>query len=205
MFDGQGGGISDEGGQFERGEHFGADEFVDAEVLPIGDFGGFAVDDLVNACHGACGAEFSGDGGADEIGFVMAGDGDEEVGLLDADASEDFGRGSGAVDDVDIEVGFDESDLVRVAVDDGDVVAIACDPFGNVPADFTGAGNDDFHGYMFPESVIVEITHAAARASRYPWYCRRFPLEVVVAPSQFLVILPHQGGRYNRFIDASQV
>ena len=107
-----------------------------------------------------------------DVAIVAFGDSDESVGVLDTGAAEDLGVGAVADDLVALEVvGQDAAlgragELVGVAVDDGDVVAVAVHLSGDPGADASAADDHDLQR----ASIIGRASESTSiMAVRFPF------------------------------------
>src|SRR4051812_4366206 len=80
-----------------------------------------------------------------QVVLVVAGDGDDQVGALDPGALEDPQLGGVAVLDRVLELLLDRQVATTVVLDQRDLVALADQLAGEVPADLAASGDDDVH------------------------------------------------------------
>src|SRR3954454_8086902 len=81
----------------------------------------------------------------EDVVLVVARDGDDEVGALDARALEDPQLGGVAVLDRVLELFLDRQVAAAVVLDQRDLVPLADQLAGEVPADLAASGDDDVH------------------------------------------------------------
>ncbi len=88
-------------------------------------------------------AEVGGHAAGHDVGLVVAGNGDQHVGLLDAGFPEQGGRGAMTEEGFDVQVLVRRVDALRLAVDGNDVVAFPRQDLGQVRTDLAEANEND--------------------------------------------------------------
>lgn len=139
-------GISDEFREFDGCEAFGTKKVIDLEMRFVIEKPFFPLGVRMNARDGFPGTESAGHGSGNEIGIVIAGEGEEDIAFADIGFGEGGGGAPRAADDLDIEAFVEIFGEWLGGFDDGDVVELAGKSFGQVPADFAGADDNDIHG-----------------------------------------------------------
>ena len=138
-------GVADRSGQFERGQLFQRQQRIDAEMTLVIERRGVGVGRGVDAGHDAAGPECLGHRRADDVHFVVAGNGQAHVRPTDIGAEQDRTAGGVADDCADVQFAVDLPHFVRVGIDHGDAVPAAAQHIGDPATDRAGTEQQNPH------------------------------------------------------------
>ena len=118
------------------------DAHVDEHLLVVG----FEVFVVVDPRDRLLRPEALGQRGRDDVGILLVVYGDEQVALADRSAAQHGEGRRVALDRDDVGQARDLGQGLRIAVHDGDLMAVAAQHAGQMASHLAGSRNDDFHG-----------------------------------------------------------
>ncbi len=140
------GGMPQEVDDLAGGDLLGIKEVVDAHVDEDLLVVGLEILVVVDTGDGLLGAELLGEHGGDDVDVLLVVDGDEEVAATHRSPAQGSEGGGIALDGDDVGQTAHLREELLVAVDDGDVVAVAAQHPGQMAAHLARTRYHDFHG-----------------------------------------------------------